>query len=90
MQCIAYSPYIREFFTGIPNNPEAGSVVTSEEDENRKYPPYKYQVNPNNMLGHSGNFVLPFADTMVKMWDSGAIFSVYPWSFKSALGKVNE
>lgn len=91
MQCIAYSPYIREFFTGISNNPEAATAAISDEDEqNKKYPPYKFQVNPNNVLGHNGDFVLPFADTMAKMWDSGAIFSVYPWSFKSALGKVNE
>ena len=26
---------------------------------------------------------------MVKMWDSSALFSVWPYSFKSAIGKVN-
>jgi hypothetical protein len=41
-------------------------------------------------MGHSGDFVMPFAETMGKMWDSGALFSVYPWGFKGALGKVNE
>ena len=34
--------------------------------------------------------MLPFGETMGKMWDSGAMFSVYPWGFKGALGKVNE
>ena len=47
-------------------------------------------MNPNNVMGHKGDFVVPFTETMGKMWDSSAIFSVYPWSFKSALGKVNE
>ena len=94
MQCMANSPYVRDFFTGIANIPE-----NIDENENlardqvlgdKKCPPYKYQVNPNNVMGHQGDFVMPFAETMAKMWDSGAIFSVYPWGFKGALGKVNE
>lgn len=97
LQCFAYSPYVREFFTGVSNaqvdaeNGSSAATEASEEDPSpKKHPSYKYQVNPNNVLGHNGDFVLPFAETLGKMWDSGAIFSVYPWSFKSALGKVNE
>ena len=82
MQCIAYSPFVREFFTGLPNS-QGGEVESGAA-------PYKYQVNPNNPMGHNGDFVLPFAETVAKMWDSGSIFSVYPWSFKGALGKVKE
>ena len=41
-------------------------------------------------MGQNGDFVVPFAETMGKMWDSGAYFSVYPWGFKTSLGKVNE
>ena len=64
MQCIANSPYIRDFFTGVSNNPEQleaaasngiGTIQTSDnvkELGSKKHPPYKYQVNPNNMMGH--------------------------------------
>ena len=93
MQCIAHSPYIRDFFTGVSNNPElaeAATTANASEVGDKKHPAYKYQVNPNNTMGHNGDFVLPFAETMGKMWDSGSYFSVYPWGFKSALGKVNE
>ena len=94
---MANSPYVRDFFTGVPSNPEQIIVTSAEmaqlatgEVGDKKSPPYKFQVNPNNAMGHSGDFVLPFAETMGKMWDSGALFSVYPWGFKGALGKVNE
>ena len=40
-------------------------------------------------MGQKGEFVAPFASTMGKIWDSGALFSVYPWQFKTALGKLN-
>ena len=93
MQCIANSPYIRDFFTCVSNNPEmldAQNMAASSEVGDKKHPPYKYQVNPNNVMGHNGDFVVPFAETMGKMWDSGSYFSVYPWGFKSSLGKVNE
>lgn len=46
-------------------------------------------MNPNNALGRKGEFVKPYAETVEKMWDSGAYFSVYPWGFKRSLGKVN-
>ena len=94
MQCVANSPYVRDFFTGVSNNPEY--AITDEFEllpgdvGDKKHPPYKYQVNPNNPMGHSGDFVMPFVETIGKMWDSGALFSVYPWGFKGALGKVNE
>ena len=46
MQCIANSPYIREFFTGVSNNPE---FAISDEFEHlngeagdKKHPLYKY------------------------------------------------
>ena len=58
--------------------------------ETTNHPPYKYQVNPNNVMAHNGKFVIPFADTMHKMWDTSSIFGLYPMSFKTALGKVNE
>ena len=91
MQCIAHSPFIRDFFTGVSNNPEQVSADAEPiEVGDKKHPPYKYQVNPNNVMGHNGDFVQPFAECMGKMWDSGAIFSVYPWGFKSALGRINE
>ena len=92
MQCIAHSPYIRDFFTGISNNPEIIAAASANDREvgDKKHPPYKYQVNPNNPMGQNGDFVVPFAETMGKMWDSGSYFSVYPWGFKSSLGKVNE
>ena len=41
-------------------------------------------------MGHSGDFVMPFAETMGEMWDSGDLFSVFPDGFKVALGQVNE
>ena len=92
LQCIAHSPYVRDFFTGVSNNSEqlaAASSVNEPELGDKKHPPYKFQVNPNNVMGHQGDFVLPFAEAVGKMWDSNAIFSVYPWGFKGALGKVN-
>ena len=47
-------------------------------------------MNPDNFLGCKGKFVKPYAETIDKMWNSSAIFSVSPFSFKSALGQVNE
>ena len=47
------------------------------------------QLNPNNVMGCKGEFVKPYAETVEKMWDSSAYFSIYPWGFKRALGKVN-
>ena len=99
MQCVANSPFVREFFTGVQSSAAPEQLAAADgqnETQNndlvvdKKHPMYKYQVNPNNVMGHQGDFVLPFAETMGKMWDSSAIFSVYPWGFKSALGKVNE
>jgi hypothetical protein len=40
-------------------------------------------------MGYKGELVQPFAELMGKMWDSGAMFSVWPYSFKTAIGKVN-
>ena len=101
MQCIANTPYIREFFTAAPTsnrkNAATGQIQTSASyteialaSKEQSHPPYKYQVNPNNVMAHDGKFVIPFADTIGKMWDSGSIFGCYPMGFKAALGKVNE
>ena len=100
MQCIANSPFMRDFFTGISNKPiesdehddpcEERKEPVAPVENSKEYNFYKYQVNPNNVMGHKGDFVSPFADAMFKMWDSSAYFSVYPWSFKGALGKVSE
>ena len=84
MQCIANSPYVRDFFTCVP------SIVDGEDASPYEDALYKYQVNPNNVMGHNGNFVLPFSDTVGKMWEPSGLFSVYPWGFKGAIGKVNE
>ena len=91
---------MRDFFTGISNKPiESDEHDDPSEERKEPFAPvenskeynfYKYQVNPNNVMGHKGDFVSPFADAMFKMWDSSAYFSVYPWSFKGALGKVSE
>ena len=92
MQCIANSPYIRDFFAGVSNqtNIVQTSAAYMADLTDKENPPYKFSVNPNNLMGHKGQFVQPFAETMVKMWDSSSVFSCYPMSFKSALGKVNE
>ena len=54
MQCIANSPYIRDFYTGVSNNNDriVTSAAYSFEIIDKIDPPYKYQVNPNNVMGN--------------------------------------
>ena len=47
-------------------------------------------MNIANFLGCRGDFARPYAETVDKMWNSSTMFSVYPYNFKSSLGKVNE
>jgi len=42
MQCFAYSPYVREFFTGTSNSPEGANEEAASEESQKKDPPYKY------------------------------------------------
>lgn len=98
LQCMANAPYMREFFTGVhtPNGLNKSVRVVKdkkgkqiEERQVQDEPEWRKQVNPKNLLGCKGEFVKPYAQTVDKMWDSGKILSIYPWGFKSALGKVN-
>jgi len=99
LQCMVNAPYMREFFTGVatPNGINRSVRLTKDKkgklvEETRRIegePKWRTQLNPSNVMGCKGEFVKPYAETVEKMWDSSAYFSIYPWGFKRALGKVN-
>lgn len=77
---------MRDFFTGID---ASGTRTIPENDD----PKWKGQVNIYNPMGYEGDFVKTFAELMVKLWSSDSmfsVFSVWPWSFKKAIGRINE
>lgn len=83
LQCVANTPHMREFFTGL--NYRGFSTLRDKQD-----PQWKVQTNKLNVLGYEGKFVQSFADLMCDIWKSDAWFPMGPIMFKRALGKVNE
>jgi ubiquitin C-terminal hydrolase len=74
---------MREFFTGM--HVSGTRVIGNNED-----PTWKKQVNIENPMGYQGDLVKAFAELMGKLWMSDSMFSVWPWGFKRALGRINE
>jgi ubiquitin C-terminal hydrolase len=84
LQCVANTPFMREFFTTVNNTGE------DDKGEEEQLHFWRNQVNYDNIMSAQGEFVKPFAELMGKMWDTNSLFSVVPYGFKKALGKVNE
>ena len=75
LQCVANSPYVREFFV----KGETGTLA-----------PFEYSVNIDNPLAFDGDFAVSFGETVASIWEKGAYLSVWPRKFKKQLGVVKK
>ena len=81
LQCLAHTPFLREYFAGIT---ASGGTFLSD----KRVELFKHQVNVKNPLGHSGRLAEEFSKVLKGMWTSR--FAIAPRNFKTLLGKINE